>query len=156
MKNYSKTISISRCGFCNPQSVSLPMPDQEEINQQQELLRAHRRTLGHYLVQQAQLGGAFAPPGVTQGIYEEREQIQRIKGILRGWRVRVVNHPDDEPPGSAIDEMELSKAKCSDYRAAAQRKDLTAALSSADHHYATGATAFRPAQRLAAGAGAIS
>ena len=53
------------------------MPDQEEMNQQQELLRAHRRTLAHYLAQQAQLGSAFVPPGVTQGIHEARDQIQR-------------------------------------------------------------------------------
>ena len=86
------------------------MRDREEIDHQQELLATHRRTLGHYLVQQAQLGSAFVPPSMTQGIHEAREHIQRIKGILRGWRVRVVNHPDDEPPGIAIDETESSYA----------------------------------------------
>jgi hypothetical protein len=75
------------------------MPDQADIDHQQKLLTIHRRNLAHYLSQQAALGGAaYAPPGVANGILETRENIKRLKGILRGWGAIVVDHPDDEPP----------------------------------------------------------
>jgi len=75
------------------------MPTQEEINHQQTLLRTHRRSLAHYLKQQATLGEAFAPPAVAHGITEARENISRIKQILRSWNVSVEDHFDDD--GSA-------------------------------------------------------
>lgn len=71
------------------------MPTSAEIADQQNLLTTHRRTLAHYLKQQASLGEAFAPPAVTHGISEARSNIRRIKGILRSWNVRVEDHPDD-------------------------------------------------------------
>jgi tetratricopeptide (TPR) repeat protein len=70
---------------------------QEEIDQQRELLTIYRRTLAHYLNQQAALGAAHVPPEVTHGLREARDNIRRIKGILRGWGVTVEDHPDDEP-----------------------------------------------------------
>jgi hypothetical protein len=48
------------------------MSHREDIANQQELLATHRRTLAHYLAQQAQLGVAYTPPGVAQGIHEAR------------------------------------------------------------------------------------
>jgi outer membrane protein assembly factor BamB len=76
-----------------------PTPDREEdIAQQQQLLAAHRRTLAHYLMQQAALGTANTPPAVTHGIREARDNIRRIKQFLRDRGVAVANHPDDEPP----------------------------------------------------------
>jgi hypothetical protein len=74
------------------------MADQEDIKHQQKLLTIHRRNLAHYLSQQTALGTAYTPPGVANGILETRENIKRLKGILRGWNVAVVDHPDDEPP----------------------------------------------------------
>src|SRR5690349_8473198 len=71
------------------------MPSQEEIKQQQDLLAAHRRTLAHSLKQQALLGIAQTPPGVVHGIEEAREQIRRVKSVLRGWGVPVEDLPDD-------------------------------------------------------------
>jgi len=44
------------------------MLDQEEIGQQQKLLETHRRTLAHYIKQQAMLK-FLAPPGVTNGMH---------------------------------------------------------------------------------------
>jgi hypothetical protein len=67
----------------------------EEIANQQQLLATHRRTLNHYLDQQAKLGTQYAPPGVIHGIYEARQEIRRIKEILRGWGIPVSDHPDD-------------------------------------------------------------
>jgi sugar lactone lactonase YvrE len=72
------------------------MPSQEEINEQLRFLAAHRRTLAGYLHQQAALGRSYVPPGVLNGINEARTSIRRIKDILRGWSVRVDDHPDDE------------------------------------------------------------
>jgi hypothetical protein len=72
------------------------MSSQEDIDLQYELLAIHRRTLASYLKQRAALGGNFTPPGVDQGIYEAREHIRRVKGILRTWDEEVEDHPDDE------------------------------------------------------------
>jgi tetratricopeptide (TPR) repeat protein len=72
------------------------MLDQEEIGQQQKLLETHRRTLSHYIRQQAALG-FLAPPGVTHGMHEVREEIRRIKATLRERDIAVEDHPDDKP-----------------------------------------------------------
>ncbi len=71
------------------------MATQEEILGQQRLLETHRRTLSHYLLQQAKLSTSFASPAVTHGIIEARENISRIKIILRGWGIDVEDRPDD-------------------------------------------------------------
>jgi hypothetical protein len=74
------------------------MASQEEIDQQQERLSLHRRNLAYYLSQQTQLGPAQTPVGTVNGIRDERANIKRIKGILRGWGQTVGDHPDDEAP----------------------------------------------------------
>ncbi len=71
------------------------MPTQEEIVDQQEILATYRRTLARYLRQLAQHGEAHAPPSLFEGIYEARDQIKRIKAILRKWNVAVDDHPND-------------------------------------------------------------
>jgi hypothetical protein len=85
------------------------MPDQEEVDGQIELLTIYRRSLSRYLRQQAQLGEAYAPPAVFEGIHEARENIRRIKGILRSWRVNVEDHPNDEDVGKIL-QLELVRA----------------------------------------------
>lgn len=67
----------------------------KDIDNQLELLEKHRQTLSHYLGQRALLGRAFTPPGVTHGINEARENIRRIKTILREWDIPVEDQPDD-------------------------------------------------------------
>jgi len=70
--------------------------NQEEIEQQQSLLGTHRRTLAHLLNQLALVGGAaYATPQVVNGIFEARENIQRVKQVLRGWGIAVADHPND-------------------------------------------------------------
>src|SRR5262245_6836479 len=71
------------------------MPSKADISAQQKLLATHRRTLMGYLNQQAKLSEAFAPPAVSDGIYEARANIQRIKGILRSWGAPAEDLPDD-------------------------------------------------------------
>jgi hypothetical protein len=68
------------------------------INNQIELLDAHRRTLAIYLKQQARLGSDFAPPGVENGIHDARVAIRHVKTTLRAWGAPVDDHPDDEAP----------------------------------------------------------
>lgn len=92
------------------------MLDPEAIDQQRQLLTAHRATLAHYLIQRAQLGSGYAPPGITNGIAEARAEIRRIKEVLRGWGVVVEDLPDDEE------------------RAAAQSSDPALAPSAGAHH----------------------
>lgn len=73
------------------------MLDPEEIVAQRELLTMYRRTLRHYLKQQASLGEAYTPPGIINGIYEAREHIRRIKETLTRWGISVERYPDDQP-----------------------------------------------------------
>jgi hypothetical protein len=75
--------------------------DQEAINAQLDLLAAHRRTLGVYLRQQAQLG-VLAPPGVVNGIAETQSTIRRIKEQLRADSVQVEDEPNDEVQPAAV------------------------------------------------------
>ncbi len=72
------------------------MPSHEEIAGQENLLAEHRRTLAHYIRQQAQHSTAYAPPMISTGIREARVSINRIKATLRGWNIQIEDHPDDE------------------------------------------------------------
>jgi hypothetical protein len=76
------------------------MVSQEDIAAQQELLAAYRRTLAQLLKQQALISELYAPPAITHGIDEARENIQRLKAILRSWDVLVEDLPDDEAPAA--------------------------------------------------------
>lgn len=67
----------------------------DDIAHQQSLLTSHRRTLSHYLGQKATMGSAYVPPSVLNGIDETRANIARIKTMLRGAGVQVIDHPDD-------------------------------------------------------------
>jgi hypothetical protein len=71
------------------------MLSEEELDQQQTVLAAHRRTLAAELARLALVGAAHAPPEVTNGIAESREHIARVKAILRASGVAVADHPDD-------------------------------------------------------------
>jgi hypothetical protein len=72
------------------------MASPEEIVQQRRLLEIHRDNLAVYLGQQAAFG-LYAPPHVVTSITSERENIERVKGILREWGETVDDHPDDHP-----------------------------------------------------------
>jgi hypothetical protein len=77
------------------------MASPEQIEQQQQLLEAHRATLAARLNQQALLGVAHTPPEVIHDIREARASIERIKDTLRDWGVAIEDHPDDESPEGA-------------------------------------------------------
>src|SRR4051812_14694029 len=76
------------------------MTDKEDINDQLELLRAYRRTLTHYLRQEAIHGVAMVPPAVEHGIRETREHIRQIKNYLRDHGTSVEDFPGDDWPSS--------------------------------------------------------
>jgi hypothetical protein len=77
------------------------MLSQEDINHQQGLLGIHRRNLAHLVNQAAQYGGVtFAPPFVVNSIGEARENIRRIKQVLRDSGVNIANETNDEPTDS--------------------------------------------------------
>jgi anti-sigma regulatory factor (Ser/Thr protein kinase) len=77
------------------------MPADEEVSQQLELLFIYRRNLAQYLMQQAQLGSAYVSPSISNGIAETRQNIHRVKSILRNWGRNVEDHPDDPLSSSA-------------------------------------------------------
>jgi signal peptidase I len=69
----------------------------DEVAEQQRLLETYRRTLAIYLRQRAELGGdAYCPPAVLNGIDEARQNVARIKMLLRDARIDVADDPDDE------------------------------------------------------------
>jgi hypothetical protein len=74
------------------------MLSSEEIAEQQQLLATHRRTLAVYLRQRAQIGQAYSPPALINGIDETREHIRRIKEALKAAGITAPNDPDDEEP----------------------------------------------------------
>src|ERR1700712_52009 len=71
------------------------MPTDDDIAAQQALLQAHRQTLSVLLTQQAQLGAAYAPPGIANGIRVARDAIAQAKRTLRDWGVSVEDLPND-------------------------------------------------------------
>jgi len=77
------------------------MTTEEDINGQQQLLKAHRQTLEILLGQRALHTTAFAPPSIEHGIREARDQIQIIKQTLRNLGVSVADHPSDEDKSTA-------------------------------------------------------
>src|SRR3954447_17370022 len=85
------------------------MPSQEDIRHQLGLLEIHRRNLAQYLKQQGLIGEAFAPPMIVNGIRMERENIARIKNILRGWGVNVDDLLDEgTPDAEATDRQSIT------------------------------------------------
>lgn len=96
------------------------MPSEEDISAQWKLLVAHRRTLAAYLERQAGYGGRFATPvEVLNGISEARDNIVRIKAILRGWSVEVDDLPDDVvlEPLSAADSQFVEQVRREEWMA---------------------------------------
>jgi hypothetical protein len=77
------------------------MPNQDDIAAQQALLQMHRQTLDVLLKQQAQLGEAYAPPAIVNGIRSARASIAQIKQALRDWGAQVEDLPNDAPHPSA-------------------------------------------------------
>src|SRR4051812_38066234 len=78
------------------------MPTDDDIAAQQALLQAHRQTLNVLLTQQAQLGVAYAPPGIASGIRAARDAIAEAKRTLHDWNVEVEDLPNDQEVAGAL------------------------------------------------------
>jgi hypothetical protein len=76
------------------------MAVKQDIQGQLILLESHRRTLHHHLKQLIIHGEANVPSSIAHGILESRENISRIKTILRNWGVATEDHPDDDEPAT--------------------------------------------------------
>jgi len=71
--------------------------NEEELREQRELLAIYRQNLAVYLNQQARVGGrAHASLVIIGGIREARDDIRRIKHMLRSAGEVVKDMPDDE------------------------------------------------------------
>jgi hypothetical protein len=79
------------------------MLSDDEITGQQQLLAAHRRTLAVYLQQQAEIGRAYSPPSLINGIAEARINIRHIKQRLHDAGVATADHPDDSESLDILD-----------------------------------------------------
>jgi hypothetical protein len=78
------------------------MPSREEISNQQDLLRRYRRNLTHLLKQVTSFGSEDAVPlAIMNSLDDTRANINRIKGILRGWGVNVDDLPDEGAPDAS-------------------------------------------------------
>jgi DNA-binding response OmpR family regulator len=87
--------------------ISRLMPSQEEIQDQQELLSLYRRRLAYHLTQQATLGTS-APFSLIEEIRAVRQEVARIKAILRSWKVEVSDHPNDTVTPTETDNVATS------------------------------------------------
>src|SRR5262249_48998760 len=74
------------------------MPDKTDIEYQQRLLLMYRSLLTEYLRQRDLWDRAEIPDFLSNGISVVRKHILDVKGRLRGWRIAVTDHPDDEGP----------------------------------------------------------
>ena len=72
------------------------MPSNKEVSYQQKMLAMYRALLAEYLRQNKQWDIRETPTFLQTGISTLRHHIMEVKGILRGWKVAVNNHSDDE------------------------------------------------------------
>ncbi|HJZ48049.1 MAG TPA: hypothetical protein VKE41_12815, partial [Roseiflexaceae bacterium] len=78
------------------------MASQEDIAHQQTLLATYRGNLRILLRQASKYGDEEdAPLQIVNGIRGARDNIRRVKSILRGWGVTVEDLPDEQEPGAA-------------------------------------------------------
>jgi hypothetical protein len=78
------------------------MTNDQQIAYQEKQLATYRNNLRILLGQAAKHGGEEMAPLITVNqIKDTRDNIQRIKGILRGMGATVTNHPEDESPSMA-------------------------------------------------------
>jgi hypothetical protein len=69
-----------------------------DINYQQKLLSMYRSLLAEYLRQRDLWHRTEIPAFLSRGISVIRGHIVDVKGYLRGWKIAVADHPDDEGP----------------------------------------------------------
>jgi hypothetical protein len=83
------------------------MPRRYSIDRHQKLLIMYRALLAEYLRQHQQWARTEVPGFLSAGISTLRAHILETKAALRGWKVAIDDHPDDQSPdndiGSAVE-----------------------------------------------------
>lgn len=72
------------------------MPNHHDIARQQQLLSMYRGLLAEYLRQHQHWPRAEVPGFLSAGIAVLRGHILDVKGTLRGWKIEISDHPDDQ------------------------------------------------------------
>jgi hypothetical protein len=72
------------------------MPDNDEIQAQQKLLRAYRRILAEYFEQSHLWDAQELPVPIRNSMSYLQGNIREIKATLRAWNVPVEDQPGDE------------------------------------------------------------
>src|SRR4051794_3605497 len=75
-----------------------PMPLRYDIDRHTQLLSMYRGLLGEYLQQHQQWPRTEVPEFLSTGISVLRGHILQVKGTLRGWKIEIADHPDDQGP----------------------------------------------------------
>jgi len=81
---------------------TMPRPSHDDIDRQQKLLAMYRGLLAKYLQQHQQWPRTEVPGFLSTGISVLRGHILDVKGTLRGWKVEISDHPDDQGPDDDI------------------------------------------------------
>ncbi|GAB4208516.1 MAG: hypothetical protein OHK0022_38180 [Roseiflexaceae bacterium] len=96
------------------------MPSEHDIAAQCERLVLYRQNVQQMLQQiTAQGGWIYAPVALLNALSDNRREIARCKATLRGWRVPVDDHPDDDAT-SDIGALEQQAAELEASRATLQ------------------------------------
>jgi hypothetical protein len=78
------------------------MPSHYDIERQQKLLAMYRGLLAEYLRQHQQWARTEVPGFLSTGISVLRGHILDTKGTLRGWKIAIDDHPDDQGPDDDV------------------------------------------------------
>ncbi len=88
-----------------------------DIDQHQKLLVMYRSLLAEYLRQHQEWERTEVPGFLSVGITMLRGHILEVKGRLRGWKIEVHDHPDDQGPNDDIgDEVQHQRNLLKIYR----------------------------------------
>jgi len=77
------------------QPEELSIADADTVTHHLKLLSIHRGNLANFLKQQQLYGERDVPPMILNGIANSRQEIQRIKNMLRTWSAPVTDQTDD-------------------------------------------------------------
>jgi hypothetical protein len=83
-------------------STEIPMPSNDDIAHHQKLLAMYRGLLAEYLRQRELWDRTQIPDFLRAGIAILRDNIVKLKGLLRGWNVAIDDHPNDEGPNDDL------------------------------------------------------
>jgi hypothetical protein len=78
------------------------MPNNYEIERHQKLLAMYRSLLAEYLHQYQQWHQTGVSGFLSTNINVLRRHIMETKGTLRGWKIAIDDHPDDQGLGNDI------------------------------------------------------